>query len=147
VTPLPQTSYFDSTVSFAMARNGRVSTVVLGAFQVAANGDLANWSTPKGSGGIGGAMDLAAGGARVIAVCYHCERDGSAKLVERLTYPATALGCVEAVVTDLAWIDIDAQGFLLREIAPGLTVDDIKAATGAPLRVSHDVREMQFGNE
>jgi 3-oxoacid CoA-transferase len=144
VTPLPETSYFDSSVSFAMARNGRVSSIVLGAFQVAANGDLANWSTPRGSGGIGGAMDLAAGGARVIAICYHCERDGTSKLVERLTYPATALGCVESVVTDLAWIDVDAQGFLLRQIAAGLTVDDVRAATAAPLRVADDVGEMQF---
>jgi len=145
VTPLPATAYFDSTVSFAMARGGRVTTVILGAFQVAPNGDLANWSTPRGSGGIGGAMDLAAGGARVIALCYQREKNGRSKLVERLTYPPTALGCVRSVITDLAWIDIDPEGFLLRELAPGLTVDDVKAATDAPLRVASDVREMQFG--
>ena len=144
VTALPETSYFDSTVSFAMARTGRVSTTVLGAFEVAQNGDLANWSTPNGSGGIGGAMDMAAGGARVIAICYHCERSGRSKLVERLSHPPTALGCVKSVITDLAWIDIDADGFLLRELAPGLTVDDVKSATAAPLRVASDVREMQF---
>ncbi len=140
VTPIPGTAYFDSTVSFAMARSGRVSTVILGAFEVAQTGDLANWSTPSGSGGIGGAMDLAAGGARVIAICYHRERNRQSKLVERLNHPATALGCVTAVVTDLAWIDVDADGFLLREIAPGLTADDVKAATAAPLRVASDVR-------
>lgn len=144
VTPLPETSYFDSTVSFAMARTGRVSTIVLGAFQVAQNGDLANWSIPSGGGGIGGAMDLAAGGARVIALCYQLERGGRSKLVEKLSYPATALGCVEAVVTDLAYIDVDADGFLLREVAPGVTVDDVKAATGAPLRVASDVKDMEF---
>ncbi len=145
VSALPGTAYFDSTVSFAMARTGRVSTVVLGAFQVAANGDLANWSTPAGgTGGIGGAMDLAAGGARVIAICYQLDRDGGSKLVERLTYPPTALGCVKSVVTDLAWFDVDAEGFLLREIAPGMTVDDVKRATAAPLRVASDVREMTF---
>ncbi len=144
VTAVPGAAYFDSTVSFAMARSGRVSTIILGAFEVAQNGDLANWSTPKGSGGIGGAMDLAAGGARVIAICYHCERNGGSKLVERLSYPPTALGCVQSVVTDLAWIDVDADGFLLREIAPGLTVGDVQAATAAPLRVSSDVRAMQF---
>jgi 3-oxoacid CoA-transferase B subunit len=144
VTTLPGAAYFDSTTSFAMARSGRVSTIVLGAFEVAQNGDLANWSTPKGSGGIGGAMDLAAGGARIIAICYHCDRDGTSKLVEKLTYPATALGCVKAVVTDLAWIDVDRDGFLLREIAPGLSVDDVKAATAAPLRIAGDLREMQF---
>jgi 3-oxoacid CoA-transferase B subunit len=88
VTALPETSYFDSTVSFAMARSGRVSTIVLGAFQVAANGDLANWNVPStGAGGIGGAMDLAAGGGRIIAILYQCEKNGASKLVERLTYP------------------------------------------------------------
>jgi 3-oxoacid CoA-transferase len=144
ITPIDGTSYFDSTVSFAMARSGRVSTIVLGAFQVSQHGDLANWSTPRGSGGIGGAMDLAAGGARVIALCYHRERGGTSKLVTDLTYPATARRCVQSVITDLAWIDIDAQGFVLRELAPGLTVDDIKAATAAPLRVASDVKEMRF---
>jgi len=147
VTPVTGTAYFDSTTSFAMARSGRVSTVVLGAFQVAANGDLANWNIPgQSGGGIGGAMDLAAGGARVIAVCYQLERSGGSKLVDRLTYRPTALGCVQNVVTDLAWIDVDTDGFLLREIAPGLTVDDVRAATGAPLRVANDVREMTFGS-
>jgi 3-oxoacid CoA-transferase subunit B len=147
VTPIAGTAYFDSTTSFAMARSGRVSTIILGAFQVAANGDLANWSTGEkgGSGGIGGAMDLAAGGGRIIAITYHLERNGKSKLVERLTLPATALGCVKSVVTDLAWIDVDQDGFLLRELAPGLTVDDLKQATGAPLRVAADVKEMQFG--
>jgi 3-oxoacid CoA-transferase subunit B len=145
VTALPQTSYFDSTTSFAMARTGRVSSVVLGAFQIAQNGDLANWSLPgTRGGGIGGAMDLAAGGARVIGLCYQLERGGASKLVERLTYAPTALRCVRSVVTDLAWIDVDGEGFLLRELAPGLTVDDVRAATGAPLRVAADVREMTF---
>jgi acyl CoA:acetate/3-ketoacid CoA transferase beta subunit len=124
--------------------SGRVSTV-LGAFQVADNGDLANWSTPRGSGGIGGAMDLVAGGTRVIAICYHREKGGAPKLVRELSYPPTARGCVTSVVTDLAWIDVDAEGFLLREIAPGVRIDDVKAATAAPLRVASDVGEMQFG--
>jgi len=145
VSQLPGTAFFDSTVSFAMARSGRVTTIILGAFEVAQNGDLANWSTPNGGGGIGGAMDLAAGGARVIALCYHRERNGRSKLVEHLSYPPTALACVKSVVTDLGWIDVDTNGFLLRELAPGVTVDDVKAATAAPLRVASDVREMQFG--
>ena len=144
VTALPETAYFDSTVSFAMARTGRVSTTILGAFEVAQNGDLANWSTPSGSGGIGGAMDMAAGGARVIAICYHRERNGRSKLVERLNYPATALGCVTSVVTDLARIDIDAQGFVLRELAPGIRLEDVREATAAPLRIASDLREMEF---
>ncbi|HVM98104.1 MAG TPA: 3-oxoacid CoA-transferase subunit A [Candidatus Acidoferrales bacterium] len=145
VSAVDGTSYFDSTVSFAMARTGRVTSVVLGAFQVAQSGDLANWSTPDGSGGIGGAMDLATGGARIIALCYHLEKSGRSKLVDKLTYPPTALGCVRSVVTDLAWIDIDGEGFVLRELAPGLSVDDVKAATGAPLRVAGDICEMSFG--
>jgi 3-oxoacid CoA-transferase len=145
VTPLEETSYFDSTTSFAMARTGRVSTVVLGAFQVAANGDLANWNVPStGAGGIGGAMDLAAGCGRIIAMTYQREKNGAPKLVERLTYPPTALGCVRSVVTDLAYFDVDEQGFLLREFAPGLTVDDVRRAVAAQVRVASDVREMQF---
>jgi 3-oxoacid CoA-transferase len=145
VTALPGTAYFDSNTSFAMARSGRVTTVVLGAFQVAQNGDLANWAIPgQTGGGIGGAMDLAAGGARIIAICYQLERSGRSKLVERLAYAPTALGCVRSVVTDLAWIDVDGDGFLLRQVAPGLTVDDVRAATAAPLRVAPDVGEMTF---
>jgi 3-oxoacid CoA-transferase len=146
VTALPETAFFDSTVSFAMARTGRVSTIVLGAFQVAANGDLANWNVPAtGAGGIGGAMDLAAGGGRIIAITYQREKNGASKLVDALTYPPTALACVRSVVTDLAYFDIDADGFLLRELAPGLSVDDVRSATAATLRVAADVKEMQFG--
>ncbi len=146
VTALPETSYFDSTMSFAMARTGRVSTIVLGAFQVAANGDLANWNVPAtGAGGIGGAMDLAAGGGRIIAMTYQCEKSGASKLVDALTFPPTARRCVQAVVTDLAYFDIDRDGFLLREIAPGLSVDDVRRATAASMRVASDVREMQLG--
>lgn len=145
VTPLPETSYFDSTVSFAMARSGRVSTIVLGGFQVAANGDLANWRIPAtGAGGIGGAMDLAAGGGRVIAMLYQREKGGASKLVPRLTYPPTALACVRAVVTDLAYFEIDADGFLLRELAPGVRVDDVRRATAADLRIASDIKEMPF---
>ncbi|HYC24194.1 MAG TPA: 3-oxoacid CoA-transferase subunit A [Candidatus Bathyarchaeia archaeon] len=145
VTPTPSTAYFDSCLSFAMARTGRVSTIVLGAFQVASNGDLANWNVPTtGVGGIGGAMDLAAGGARVIVVMYQTMRSGESKLVERLTYPPTALGCVRSVVTDLALLDVTPEGFLLREVAPGVGVDDVRAACGAPLRLASDVREMVF---
>jgi 3-oxoacid CoA-transferase len=145
VTPLPETSYFDSATSFAMARTGRVSTIVLGAFQVAPNGDLANWNIPStGAGGIGGAMDLAAGGGRIIAMCYQREKNGASKLVPRLTYPPTALACVRHVVTDLAYFDVDTDGFLLREIAPGLGVDDVRSATEAEFRVASDVKEMEF---
>ncbi len=141
----PGASYFDSASAFAMARSGRVGTVVLGAFQVSRHGDLANWNVPAtGVGGIGGAMDLAAGAARVIAVMFHVTRDGAAKLVERCSYPLTARACVRTVVTDLALIDIEAGGFLLREVAPGVRVDDVRQLTAAPLAVAPDVCEMQF---
>lgn len=145
VTPVPGTAYFDSTVSFAMARTGRVTSIVLGGFQVAPNGDLANWNIPStGVGGIGGAMDLAAGGGRVIIVMYQREKSGASKLVPALTYPATARGCVREIVTDMAYFQVTPAGFVLKEIAPGLTVDDVRAATAAPLTVAPDVREMEF---
>ncbi len=142
----PGASYFDSTTAFAMARSGRITTVVLGGFQVSQDGDLANWNVPAtGVGGIGGAMDLAAGQARIVVVMFHLTRDGVPKLVERCLYPLTAARCVRTVVTDLAVIDVDADGFLLRELAPGVGVDDIRRVTAAPLRVAADVCEMQFG--
>lgn len=145
VTPTEETAYFDSLTSFAMARSGRVSTVILGGFQVTPRGDLANWNVPEtGIGGIGGAMDLAAGGARVIVLMHQRDREGRSKLVPELTYPATALGCVREIVTDLAYIRVTSEGFLLEEVAPGLRVDDVRAATAAPLRVASTVREMQF---
>ncbi|MGH7895048.1 MAG: 3-oxoacid CoA-transferase [Candidatus Binatia bacterium] len=145
VTGLPGESFFDSAEAFAMARTGRVTTIVLGGFQVSRTGDLANWRVPAtGVGGIGGAMDLAAGTGRVVVMMFHLTRTGEAKLVERCSYPLTAARCVATVVSDLAVIDVDRDGFLLRELAPGLGVDDVRAVTGAPLRVVSDVREMDF---
>jgi 3-oxoacid CoA-transferase len=145
VSRLDGASFADSCTAFAMVRSGRVSTVVLGGFQVSATGDLANWTVPTtGIGGIGGAMDLAAGHARVMVVMFHLTRDGRPKLVQQCTYPLTAAGCVSTVVTDLAVIDVDEAGFVLREVAPGVAVDEIRQVTGAPLRVAPDVREMEF---
>src|SRR5262245_3553211 len=145
VTPMPETAYFDSVTSFTMARGGRVTSIVLGGFQVTPGGDLANWNVPStGVGGIGGAMDLAAGGGRVIVIMYQRDRQGNSKLVPNLTYPATALGCVRDVVTDLAHLTVEDGTFVLREVAPGITVDDVRAASAAPLRVAADLREMTF---
>jgi len=145
VSQLPGASYFHSCDAFAMARSGRVTTVVLGGFQVSEQGDLANWHVPHtGVGGIGGAMDLAAGSARIVVVMFHATRDGEPKLLRRCTYPLTAIRCVATVVTDLAVIDIDGEGFLLRELAPGVSIDDVRRCTGAPLRVANDIREMDF---
>jgi len=145
ISQLPGASYFHSCDAFAMARSGRVTTIVLGGFQVSERGDLANWNVPHtGVGGIGGAMDLAAGNARVLVLMFHQTREGEPKLLRSCTYPLTAVSCVSTVVTDLAVIEIDADGFLLREIAPGVSVGDVQRATAAPLRVANDVQEMEF---
>ncbi len=139
-------SYFDAASAFAMARSGRVGTVVLGAFQVSQHGDLANWNVPAtGVGGIGGAMDLAAGAARIVVVMFHLTRDGVSKLVERCSYPLTAPRCVRTIVTDLALVDVEPDGFLLREVAPGVSAEQVREATAAPLRVAPEVSEMAFG--
>jgi len=145
VSMLPGAAFFDSVAAHGMARGGRVSTVVLGAFQVSERGDLANWNVPaSGKGGIGGAMDLAAGGARVVVVTYHTTRAREPKLLRRCTYPLTAQGCVREIVTDLAYITVEPDGFVLRELAPGVTVERVREFTGAPLTLDRDLRVMQF---
>jgi 3-oxoacid CoA-transferase len=145
VAGLPGESFTDSAEAFAMARSGRVTTIVLGGFQVSACGDLANWRVPStGAGGIGGAMDLAAGAARLVVMMFHMTRDGAPKLVPACTYPLTAERCVATVVTDLAVVDVGRDGFVLRELAPGVAVDDVRAVTAAPLAVAPDVHEMDL---
>ncbi len=120
--------------SFSLARGGRVDCAVLGAFQVAANGDLANWKV-KGasSGNIGGAMDIAVGAKQVFAIMTHVAKDGEAKIVESLTYPPTALGVVTRVYTDMAVLSVTPEGFVLEEVAPGLTPEEVQAASAAKL--------------
>ncbi len=146
VSPRPGAAYFHSADAFAMARGGHVDRVVLGGFQVAANGDLANWKAPQVAGGtIGGAMDLASGGGELIVIMFHTTKDGESKLVPHCTYPLTALGCVSKVVTNLALLEVvRGTGFVLREIAPGVTLDEVRAATAAPLTVAPDVCEMKL---
>jgi 3-oxoacid CoA-transferase len=145
VRMLPGASFFDSVAAHGMARGGRVTTVVLGAFQVSERGDLANWNVPEsGKGGIGGAMDLVAGSARILVVTYHTTRRGAPKLVRRCTYPLTAPGRVRDIVTDLAYVTVEPDGFLLREIAPGVDVERVRRLTDAPLRVASDLGVMQF---
>ncbi len=141
----PGASFFDSLYAHGMARGGRVTTVVLGAFQVSETGDLANWNVPaSGKGGIGGAMDLAAGRARVLVVTYHTTRAGEPKLVRQCAYPLTAPACVRDIVTDLAYLTVEPEGFVLRELAPGVPLERVRQLTGAPLRVASDLRVMEF---
>jgi 3-oxoacid CoA-transferase subunit B len=140
VTIMPGGSTFDSALSFAMIRGGHVDVAVLGAMQVSERGDLANWMVPgQKVAGIGGAMDLATGARRVIAVMQHRDREGRGKLLRSCTLPLTAMRCVDLVITDLGVLAVDKlgdEGFSLIEVAPGVSVDEILAATEADVRVT-----------
>ena len=136
VTTRPGASFFHQADSFAMIRGGHLDLSVLGALEVAANGDLANWSTGREDAipGVGGAMDLVSGVKAVYVLTYHCTRDGTPKLVERCSYPLTGAGVVDRIYTDLAVIDITVNGFEVIDLTPGVSFEDVAARTAAPLR-------------
>jgi 3-oxoacid CoA-transferase subunit B len=141
ITELPYSSYFSSSDSFAMIRGGHVDLTILGAMEVAANGDLANWMVPgKLVKGMGGAMDLVAGAKRVVVLMEHCAKDGTSKIKTTCTLPLTGTGVVDIIITDLCVFERDkVQGLILKELAPGVHERDVKAKTEASYVVDHDL--------
>lgn len=136
-TLIPGAALVHHADSFSLARGGRLDCAVLGAFQVAANGDLANWRLPQDpTGNIGGAMDIATGANEVFAMMTHTTKDGESKLAETLTYPVTALACVTRVFTDMAVISVTEDGYVLEETAPGISAEEVQAFTDAPLKIA-----------
>src|SRR5437667_2554115 len=146
VTLIPGASFFHQADAHLMSRGGHLDVAVLGGFQVSEKGDLSNWKIPgaKGSGGIGGAMDIAAGAKTLIVCMEHTTKDGAPKIVKKCTYPLTGLECVDTVITDLAVVDVSPEGLVLRELAPGWRPQDVQKLTGAPLMTKGRVPEIRL---
>ncbi len=146
ITMLPGSALFDSAQSFAMIRGGHVHLTILGAMEVSENGDIANWKVPgKMVKGMGGAMDLVASAKNIIVAMQHCSKDGHSKLLPTCSLPITGIRCVKKIVTDLAVLEIAQEGgFILKERAPNVSVDEIKSKTAGKLIILGEIPEMQF---
>ncbi|AZQ59631.1 CoA transferase subunit B [Maribacter sp. MJ134] len=145
ITTLPGASFFDSATSFNMIRGQHVDLTILGAMEVSEQGDIANWKIPgKMVKGMGGAMDLVASAENIIVAMMHTNRAGESKLLKRCSLPLTGVACVKKIVTNLAVLEVAPKGFLLLEHAPGVSIEQIKAATEGNLQVADNVKEMQL---
>lgn len=143
ITLKPGSSFFHHADSFAMVRGGHLDVAILGAYQIAQNGDLANWRVgTKGVPAVGGAMDLVHGAKRVAVITDHITKDGKPKLVERCTFPLTGLGCITRIYSSLAVVDIEDAKFVLREKLPSMSMDELQSLTGATLHVQGDVKDL-----
>src|SRR5437763_11781478 len=144
VTEIKRTAYFSSADSFAMIRGGHIDIAILGAMEVSEQGDIANWTIPgKVVKGMGGAMDLVTGARRVLVAMEQVAKDGSKKLLKQCRLPLTGRKCVNAIISELAFIEITPQGLLLREVAPGVTPEEVQKVTEPQLRISPELREMK----